>query len=186
MMMLVLPLFGAAQPDPGRLFLGLNLSGSGFSHIQGASPTMSPELRARWQFSDASAIEAAASIAEFRQDFDTPGGISSLPLQSWWVEVGFSQRILAIGNSLDLLGNLGGGITSVHHPDASLPLGALGSATIPAATDSRPHITSGIRFAQGLFEVITLNVGTNIRFLSPFSGLETGYSVFGGFSVEVL
>ena len=184
--MTILPFVGTAQTHPDRLSLGFNLSGSGFSHIQGAAPVIGPELRARWEFSDVSAIEAAASIAEFRQDFDTPNGLSSLDLQSWWAEVGFAHQILMIGESLGLHGNLGGGITTVHRPEVSIPLGALGTTTVPATTDSRAHLTAGIRLAQDVLEMITLNIGTSFRLLSPLSEPELGYSVFGGFSIEVL
>ncbi len=185
LILLAFPHLGLAQTHQDRFSLGFNISGSGFSDMQGSSPVVSSEIVGRWEFTEKSAIEVALAMAEFRQDFDTPVGPNSISVLSWWAEAGWSQRIVRISNSLGLHGGLRAGITTMHRPETSVDLGALGTATVPSAVDTRVHIGSDIKLAQKLFESVTMNLGVDLRLLSPFSEPETGYSVFGGFSIDV-
>ncbi len=174
-----------AQTHQDRFSLGFNVSGTGFSDMQGSSPVVSTEIVGRWEFMEKSAIEVALAMAEFRQDFDTPVGPNSISVLSWWAEAGWSQQLLRLSNSTGIHGGLRVGITTMHRPETSVDLGALGTATVPSAIDTRAHIGSDIKLAQKLFESVTMNLGVDLRLLSPFSEPETGYSVFGGFSIEV-
>lgn len=183
---LTFPCHGQGLEKEGHLLLGINIAGAGLSQFGGDSPTFSSEFTAIWQFSDSWGLTTSVSIAEFNFTFDTPGSTGSMPIQTWWVEAGVSHRLFMIGRSTDVTGTLGGGLTSMRHEEEQVSLGALGTTTIPAAADSRGHVLTGVRLTHEVAHPVRLHFGTNIRFVSPFSSPETGYSVYGGFSIEVL
>jgi hypothetical protein len=174
------------QDSGGHLVVGLNFAGTGFSHIQETSPVLSPEISATWKMSSEWGLTVSGSMARIPLDYDIPGGTSSLTIDSWWLEAGLAYRLFSIAHMVEFVGTIGGGVTQVNRPESQIPLGGLGSATVPEASDTRGHLLAGIQLSREVLEPISLHLGTSFRFLSPFSAPETGYSVYGGLNIEVL
>jgi hypothetical protein len=155
------------------------------SPIGGDGPAFAPEVKVSWEFAESWWLAVGGSAAEFQASYDAPGGAESIPVHTWWVDIGVERDLFAISDAAGVSGSLGIGLTSMNRPEQHISLGGLGTTTIAAATDVHEHLMGGIELARTIVHPVSLHLGTNIRLISPFSSPETGYSVYGGLSVEI-
>ena len=181
---LLFPGIGVAQ-DSG-LAVELMAVGSGYSNVLETPATVSPEARLKVGVGSAGALEISAGLAEASTRFDTPTGTSSLPIQVWWLGLDYRHTLISLGSTASLSGALGFGLTSIGHEAFVVPLGALGSTEIPATVEQHFHLAADLGLSKQLFSRIHGVLGTRVQWLSPASSAGTIYSLYGGFSIEIL
>jgi len=173
--------------DNGSLFsAGANVELANFALLNQPTPAIAFGIRTQYMLSTPAFVEVAAAFGDFEESFDTPGGTGSFAVGLWWVELGFGHSLFSIGNSMDVLAQVGTGITTFSHDDLVIPLGATGSYTLSRASETHMHYFIGLRVTQRLTNNVSLFAGSNLKFLAPLSAPQPSHTFIGGITVDIL
>jgi len=174
------------KENPKRLSIGPQVALVHFGLLSSSSISAGFGLRAQYLAAEQLFFDASVTYGKHQQVYDTPGGPSTLNVTSWGTELSLSRIFFGMEQVADISGHAGIGITWFERDGSDISLGALGSYALPAYTESHVHYLFGLRLDRRLFDGVTMNVGSSVKFLTPLSSPQPSYTFTGGVTLDLL